>query len=501
MIEQNRVAGRLSGCFMLLVLGGTSWLSAQTSVRFAIVGDYGNTVPNSGNVATLLKSWNPDFIITTGDNNYTNPTPAPPNHYAAWDGAVGQYYHDFIKYPAGSGSAWAASGSSSIQFYPTLGNHDWDAGINGWYSYFELPGNERYYDFVRGPVHFFAIDSDGREPDGNTDNSTQAQWLQTSLGASSAPWNFVFFHHPPFTSATRGNNSALQWPFMSWGGHAVLNGHEHHYERIMKGSFPFLVVGTGGRSLSGFAATTEPGSAVRYNANYGAMLVDAVEDSIVFRFYSIAGGAGGTLIDRYVLYPSGSVPVQIASFTGQITGGNNVRLDWTTLTETNNLGFRVQKSAGGGPYAEILNSFVAGHGTTIDPHTYTFTDSAVAAGDWSYRLRQTDLDGTDSFTEGITVDVATGVRAEPPRAIAMFQSYPNPFNPWTDIRYDLRASGPVRLVVYDPLGREIATLVNGMQPAGARTIRWDGTAYAGGIYYCVLMAGTHVQTRALVLIK
>ena len=485
---------------ILLFLLSASRLPAQTTVRFAVVGDYGNTASNSGNVATLIKSWNPDFILTVGDNNYTNPTPAPPNHYASWDGAVGQYYHEFIKYPAGSGSTWAGSGSSTIEFYPSLGNHDWDAGIAGWYSYFELPGNERYFDFVRGPVHFYVVDSDSREPDGVTSSSTQGQWLQNALGGSSTSWNFVYFHHPPYSSSTRGNNASLQWPFVSWGAHAVLTGHEHQYERILKTSFPYFVVGTGGRSLSGFGAV-EPGSVVRYSANYGALLVDATTDSVVFQFYSITGGAGGTLIDRYVLYPSGGLPIQLARFSGRLSGENSVRLDWTTLTETNNLGFHVQKSAGGAPYVELLNSFVAGHGTTLEPHSYAFEETAVAAGAWTYRLRQTDLNGTNSFTEGVTLDVTTGVEGEPPRAIALFQNYPNPFNPWTEIRYHLSSSGSVRLAIYDPLGREVATLVNGRQPAGTHTVRWDGSARAGGVYYCMLRAGSFVQTRALVLIK
>jgi tartrate-resistant acid phosphatase type 5 len=499
-LKRTCVAVRLLECVLLVSPGATSLLYAQTSVRFAVLGDYGDTPPNTGNVATLVKSWNPDFVITTGDNNYTNPTPAPPNHYSAWDGAVGQYYHEFMEFPAGSGSAWAGYGSATIRFYPSVGNHDWDAGIAGWYSYFALPGNERYYDFVRGPVHFYAVDSDPREPDGNGATSTQAQWLQSALGASTSAWNFVYFHHPPYTSAARGNNVALQWPFMSWGAHAVLNGHEHQYERIMKGAFPYFVVGTGGRSLSAFA-TTEPGSAVRYSANYGALLVDAGTDSVVFRFYSISGGAGGTLIDRYVLYPSEIVPIQLANFTGTVTVGNRVRLDWSTITETNNLGFHVQKSTGGAGYAEILNSFVAGHGTTLEPHSYAFIDSAVAAGAWTYRLRQTDLNGTDSFTEGVTVELTTEVEGEPPRAIALFQNYPNPFNPRTAIRYSLSSSGPVRLAIYDPLGREIAILVNASQTAGTHTVEWDGNAFAGGIYYCMLRAGSFVQTRQLVLIK
>ncbi|HET6274103.1 MAG TPA: metallophosphoesterase, partial [Bacteroidota bacterium] len=329
MIHRNitRISYRLSSV-LLAALWWTSGVLAQAPVRFAIVGDYGDTPPNSGNVAALIQSWTPDFVITTGDNNYTNPTPAPPNHYPAWDGAVGQYYHQFIRYPAGSGSAWAGSGSATNKFFPSVGNHDWDAGIAGWESYFELPGNERYYDFVEGPVHFFVISSDPREPDEITAGSVQGQWLQTQLAASTSPWNIVYFHHPPYTSAARGNNTALQWPFQSWGADAVLNGHEHHYERIMKNGFPYMVCGAGGRSLNGFA-TVEPGSVIRYNSNWGALRADATVDSVVFRFYAV----GGTLIDTYVL---GSIPtvfadtilVPVGSVWKYLADGSNQGTAW-----------------------------------------------------------------------------------------------------------------------------------------------------------------------------
>ncbi len=272
----------------------------QASIRFAAVGDFGDTPPNSGRVATLIQNWAPDFVITVGDNNYTNPTPVPPNHYPAWDGAVGQYYHQFIKYPAGSGSAWAGSGSATNKFFPALGNHDWDAGITGWNSYFELPGNERYYDYVRGPVHCFVIDSDPRETDGITSGSVQGQWLQTQLAASASPWKIVYFHHPPYSSgSTHGNTPSLQWPFQTWGATAVIAGHDHTYERILKSGFPYFVCGLGGRSLYAFNPAPEAGSVVRYNANYGAMLIEANADTITFKSYSIAGGS--TLIDTYAI--------------------------------------------------------------------------------------------------------------------------------------------------------------------------------------------------------
>jgi len=266
---------------------------AQTSIRFAAVGDFDASAATAS-VAAMIAGWNPDFVITQGDNNYT----ANNTSTASWDNEVGQFYGQYTKYPAGSSSSYAP-GPSVNKFFPCVGNHDWDAGIAGWYNYFELPGNERYFDFIKGPVHFFVIDSDSREPDGVTSTSTQAQWLQSALAVSASRWKIVFFHHPPYTSASRGNNSALQWPFKQWGANAVLNGHEHQYERIIQSGFPYIVNGAGGQSLSGFG-TPVPGSLVRYSANNGAMLIEAGSDSIEFKFYSIV--SGGTLEDRFVVF-------------------------------------------------------------------------------------------------------------------------------------------------------------------------------------------------------
>ena len=273
----------------------TLQIGAQTAVRFGAVGDFDDD-SNTQAVADLISSWNPDFVITQGDNNYGS------GSVAAWDDEVGQFYGQFIHYPSGSTSAYAP-GPAVNQFFPSLGNHDWDAGISGWYNYFELPGNERYYEFIQGPVHFFVVDSDDNEPDGITSNSTQGQWLQTQLASSTSVWKIVYFHHPPYSSSSNhGNTPELQWPFQSWGATAVLAGHDHVYERILKNGFPYFVNGLGGRSLYGFSSTPEPGSVVRYNSNYGAMLIEANVDSINFSFYSIAGG--GTLIDTYTILAS-----------------------------------------------------------------------------------------------------------------------------------------------------------------------------------------------------
>jgi uncharacterized repeat protein (TIGR02543 family) len=223
-------------------------LTSTANLTFAAFGDY-DTGPNVQAVANLVNVLNPNLIVTLGDNNYSDN-----GSVAAWDAEVGQYYHQYIRYPAGSTSAFAAQGSSVNRFFPAMGNHDWDDGVTGWTNYFDLPGNERYYDFIQGPVHFFVIDSDGREPDGNTSTSVQAQWLQAKLAASTLPWKVVVMHHPPYSSGdAHGSTPELQWPFEAWGASAVLSGHNHVYERLLRDDnndgvpMPYIVSGTGGR--------------------------------------------------------------------------------------------------------------------------------------------------------------------------------------------------------------------------------------------------------------
>lgn len=90
------------------------------------------------------------------------------------------------------------------------------------------------------------------------------------MTASKSIWNVVYFHHPPYTSGDHGPSTYMRWPFAQWGADAVLNGHDHTYERIMQDGIVYFVNGLGGKSKYGFLSTTEPGSAIRYNAEYGA---------------------------------------------------------------------------------------------------------------------------------------------------------------------------------------------------------------------------------------
>jgi hypothetical protein len=268
----------------------------QMIVDFAVIGDYGDSGGDARDVGALVRSWDPDFIITLGDNNY------PSGEAKTIDKNIGQHYHQFI----GNYTGRFGPGAAQNNFFPALGNHDWDT-VSGrpplpqpYLNYFTLPNNERYYKFRRGPVELFAIDSNPEEPHGRAANSYQANWLRNQLAASKAPWKLVYMHHPPYSSPSQwhGSEPVMRWPYKSWGASAVLAGHNHTYERLLISGFPYFVNGLGGKGKYLFKGDRLLGSAVRYSGNYGAMWVKANDHCITFQFITRTG----LVKDHYTLY-------------------------------------------------------------------------------------------------------------------------------------------------------------------------------------------------------
>jgi len=206
------------------------------------------------------------------------------------------------------------------------------------------------------------------------------------------------------------------------------------------------------------------------------------------------------------------LPIQLASFTGVILSDGMVKLTWTTLTETDNFGFEVQRSADStADFVTIEDSFVPGNGTTADQHQYTFIDSSRHAS-YSYRLKQIDRSGTVHYSDPIVPSSSLAVEETAvPARFVLEQNYPNPFNPKTGIRFsvptqsgrDGQVSGvsDVKLTVFDILGSEVAVLVNERKAPGSYEVSFDGTGLASGSYIYRLMAGTHVETKRMLLVK
>jgi hypothetical protein len=93
------------------------------------------------------------------------------------------------------------------------------------------------------------------------------------------------------------------------------------------------------------------------------------------------------------------------------------------------------------------------------------------------------------------------IGTEIPNYFSLSQNYPNPFNPVTTINYELPASGFVKLVIYDILGREIKVLINEKQSIGKYKVEFDGTNFPSGVYFYRLESGDFVSTKKMVLIK
>ena len=191
------------------------------------------------------------------------------------------------------------------------------------------------------------------------------------------------------------------------------------------------------------------------------------------------------------------IPVELTSFVAK-NERNNVTLNWATATEVNNNGFQIERKLNG--TTEWTNlSFVSGKGTTTERNNYSYVDKSLTVGNYSYRLKQVDLDGTFEYSPIIEVDVNA------PNEFTLYQNYPNPFNPTTTIEYSLPEKADVTISIYTAIGELVTTLVNGTIEAGYQKANFNAASFTSGTYiYQIRAVGsgkTFVDSKKMVLIK
>ncbi|MBK9097716.1 MAG: T9SS type A sorting domain-containing protein [bacterium] len=186
------------------------------------------------------------------------------------------------------------------------------------------------------------------------------------------------------------------------------------------------------------------------------------------------------------------VPVELTSFTAS-SNGNEVELSWTTATELNNQGFQVERMTAGGSFEQV--GFVAGFGTTTEPKAYSYVDTKLEEGSYTYRLKQLDFDGTYTYSSEVSVEV------EIPLEYTLEQNYPNPFNPATTIKYAIAEDGFVKLAVYNMLGEEVATIVNNIQKAGRYEVNFNASGLSSGVYVYRIETTNFTSSKKLMLMK
>jgi len=179
------------------------------------------------------------------------------------------------------------------------------------------------------------------------------------------------------------------------------------------------------------------------------------------------------------------LPVEMTSFTGSFSG-NQIVLNWSTATETNNYGweveFRKEEERSEKLEWEMVG-FVAGKGTSTEPHSYVFGFPVTHnSSPVTFRLKQIDLDGNFIYSELLEMT------PELPVAFAIDQNYPNPFNPETRIRVDLPEVSEIRFEVFNLLGQPVKSEVFKEKEAGSHLLVWNGKDLSGnqaatGVYF------------------
>jgi len=194
-------------------------------------------------------------------------------------------------------------------------------------------------------------------------------------------------------------------------------------------------------------------------------------------------------------------PVELAVFEA-IPENDAVYLKWQTLSESNNHGFQIEKQSAAGAWEVI--GFISGKGTTQVVQSYTFTDRNVTWGGYQYRLKQIDRDGSFTYSE------IKSVRIEGPKTFKLSQNFPNPFNPTTQIEFQIpvpsgEAEVGVTIQIFDLLGNQVRAFSYSDLAPGRHTLVWDGKNNAGnpvaaGIYFYQLRTTKIILSRKMMLL-
>jgi hypothetical protein len=183
-------------------------------------------------------------------------------------------------------------------------------------------------------------------------------------------------------------------------------------------------------------------------------------------------------------------PVTLVAFSATVTREADVLLRWSTASEINNAGFRIERAATPLGDFEPLGFVPARNGSAT--HEYLYTDASVPRGRWWYRLRQVDTDGTETLSHAVVADVGID-----PASPLLYALYPNPATSAATISYSLSSDARVSLRVLDMLGREVALIAEGIRATGTHQENLNVSRLPAGSYVLLLETSAGSTTRRL----
>ncbi|NQV41009.1 MAG: S8 family serine peptidase [Candidatus Marinimicrobia bacterium] len=201
-----------------------------------------------------------------------------------------------------------------------------------------------------------------------------------------------------------------------------------------------------------------------------------------------------------------SLPVELSFFNASTVKGQMV-LKWATESETENLGFMLERRKSGTDDWTFISDHtkdkgLQGQGSTSSRTDYIYYDKTAKPG-VKYDYRLTDIPYTSAYTPTSIVleDIEFRIAK-----FALHKNFPNPFNPATTISYELADDSDVQVKIFDVNGREVQSWDHNSQEAGYHEMVWAGVNQSGrpvsaGLYLLSVQAGNNLQTRKLLLLK
>lgn len=202
--------------------------------------------------------------------------------------------------------------------------------------------------------------------------------------------------------------------------------------------------------------------------------------------------SGVTAFSLWAIGAEDAVPIELASFAAALEG-KTVILEWQTVSETNNLGFEIQRRQGKSEFVKI--GFIPGAGTTSRSQVYEFRDVNIRNSSFDYRLKQIDTDGKFTFSSIVSVTL------EAANKFCLYPNYPNPFNTSTMIRYELPVDSYVKLKLFNVFGQEVINLVNEWQTSGHYNLEFDASRLSSGVYFLRLSAGAFLEIQKMISMR
>lgn len=205
-----------------------------------------------------------------------------------------------------------------------------------------------------------------------------------------------------------------------------------------------------------------------------------------------------------------TLPVELASFTAQLTVNNYVQLMWITHSETNLSGYNIYRGTSADlTAAERLNVFIPGTNTS-QTQSYVFMDEEIFNdGIYYYWLANLNFDGSTEYHGPVMLDYnisGNNNNTPNPAVLGISRLYPNPFNPVLNIEYGVTSRANVKLDIFNTRGQLVRAWDLGSLDTGNYTLRWDGTdalnqPVSSGVYLIRFQSGYKTVVKQAVLTK